>query len=179
MRCLALLALLALATPVQASIILSAGQSATFNFYTMPLLDEFHNQPIVEAHIFFGIDELTPGELVQLDLYEELNATGTPFVTSNPPIGAPGPTQVINQTQFGDYWNDHNGSLTVSTLAGTVSIDTVWFTKFATDGFRYRAVIDADAVPTPPTLPLFATGLGLMALLGWRRRRLAADPTSS
>ena len=112
MRCLALLALLALATPVQASIILSAGQSATFNFYTMPLLDEFHNQPIVEAHIFFGIDELTPGELVQLDLYEELNATGTPFVTSNPPIGAPGPTQVINQTQFGDYWNDHNGSLT-------------------------------------------------------------------
>jgi hypothetical protein len=29
------------------------------------------------------------------------------------------------------------------------------------------------AVPTPATLPLFATGLGLMALLAWRRKRLA------
>jgi hypothetical protein len=33
------------------------------------------------------------------------------------------------------------------------------------------AVSDEEAVPTPPTLPLFATGLGLMALLAWRKRR--------
>jgi hypothetical protein len=26
-------------------------------------------------------------------------------------------------------------------------------------------------VPIPPTLPLFATGLGMMVLFGWSRRR--------
>jgi PEP-CTERM motif len=29
-------------------------------------------------------------------------------------------------------------------------------------------------VPLPSTLPLFATGLGVLGLLGWRRKRKAA-----
>jgi hypothetical protein len=37
-----------------------------------------------------------------------------------------------------------------------------------------EATLDVpSAVPTPATLPLFATGLGLMALLAWRRRKVA------
>ena len=32
---------------------------------------------------------------------------------------------------------------------------------------------EVSAVPLPATLPLFATGLGLLGLLGWRRRRKA------
>jgi PEP-CTERM motif len=28
-----------------------------------------------------------------------------------------------------------------------------------------------NATPLPATLPLFATGLGFMGLLGWRRKR--------
>jgi hypothetical protein len=32
-------------------------------------------------------------------------------------------------------------------------------------------------VPSPATLPLFATGLGMMALLGWRRSRLRLNLT--
>jgi hypothetical protein len=31
------------------------------------------------------------------------------------------------------------------------------------------------AVPLPTTLPLFATGLGFLALLGWRRKRNAGS----
>jgi len=30
------------------------------------------------------------------------------------------------------------------------------------------------AVPVPAALPLFATGLGMLGLLGWRRKRNAA-----
>jgi len=35
-------------------------------------------------------------------------------------------------------------------------------------------VTDAVATPLPAALPLFATGLGVMGLLGWRRKRKAA-----
>jgi hypothetical protein len=38
----------------------------------------------------------------------------------------------------------------------------------------FTAVVGgASAVPLPATLPLFATGLGALGLLGWRRRRKA------
>ena len=35
------------------------------------------------------------------------------------------------------------------------------------------SVSTLGAVPLPGALPLFATGLGLMGLLGWRRKRKA------
>ena len=36
------------------------------------------------------------------------------------------------------------------------------------------ALIDSAATPLPATLPLFATGLGALGLLGWRRKRKQA-----
>ena len=33
------------------------------------------------------------------------------------------------------------------------------------------AVLQVNDVPLPATLPLFATGLGALGLLGWRRKR--------
>jgi len=45
---------------------------------------------------------------------------------------------------------------------------------FAGDGGIHRFLATpVSAVPEPTTLPLFATGLGLMALLAWRRRKIA------
>jgi hypothetical protein len=36
--------------------------------------------------------------------------------------------------------------------------------------FRLMSQLTVDATPLPAALPLFATGLGALGLLGWRRR---------
>jgi MYXO-CTERM domain-containing protein len=36
------------------------------------------------------------------------------------------------------------------------------------------ASVSVSATPLPDSLPLFATGLAALGLLGWRRRRVAA-----
>ena len=41
-------------------------------------------------------------------------------------------------------------------------------------GFDYLAGVTLTAVPVPAAFPLLAGGLGLMGLLGWRRKRRAA-----
>jgi hypothetical protein len=37
----------------------------------------------------------------------------------------------------------------------------------------FTASLAASATPLPAALPLFATGLGALGLLGWRRKRKA------
>jgi hypothetical protein len=39
-------------------------------------------------------------------------------------------------------------------------------------------LIDTAETPLPPTLPVFASGLGMLGLLGWRSRRKAKAVTS-
>ena len=62
---------------------------------------------------------------------------------------------------------------------GVVDSDGVAF-RDPTDDFTNRAdhvyavFAPAAAVPLPATLPLFGTGLALLGLFGWRRRRAAA-----
>jgi hypothetical protein len=38
------------------------------------------------------------------------------------------------------------------------------------------STLSVNATPLPAALPLFATGLGVMGLLGWRRKRQSAAP---
>jgi hypothetical protein len=46
--------------------------------------------------------------------------------------------------------------------------DKVFITPFSVESLP-----DASATPLPAALPLFATGLGALGLLGWRRKRKA------
>jgi hypothetical protein len=64
-----------------------------------------------------------------------------------------------------------------------VSNDTFRFYSFLFDPTTFNvnngnnvllAIIDGTEIPLPGALPLFATGLGLMGLLGWRRKRKGA-----
>jgi len=45
--------------------------------------------------------------------------------------------------------------------------------NFQTLSFTFTPVSDVANTPLPATLPLFATGLGVLGLFGWRRKRKA------
>jgi hypothetical protein len=44
----------------------------------------------------------------------------------------------------------------------------------SSDRIQFGFVTTVNPVPLPRTLPLFATGLGVMGLIVWRRKRMAA-----
>jgi hypothetical protein len=48
--------------------------------------------------------------------------------------------------------------------------------SFVVGSVEYKMMesLGYDPVPVPAALPLFTTGLGVMGLLGWRRKRKAA-----
>ena len=71
--------------------------------------------------------------------------------------------------------NDQNGAFILSVLTGEI----YGFVVRSTDGEEGRAdifvtALAASETPLPAALPLFATGLGALGLLGWRRKRKQA-----
>ena len=69
----------------------------------------------------------------------------------------------------------------VGTWMITTSVQATWFDitippagNFQTDTFNINLMVTVtDPAPLPAALPLFATGLGALGLLGWRRKRKA------
>jgi hypothetical protein len=65
----------------------------------------------------------------------------------------------------------------VTSTTATAFIDPMFFVDLADPtGFSITlsdGIGNATATPLPAALPLFATGLGALALLGWRRKRVA------
>jgi hypothetical protein len=71
-----------------------------------------------------------------------------------------------------------SGSVAAKFIAGTASY--TWFgldiapgALFDISFSSWNNAIDSVATPIPAALPLFATGLGALGLLGWRRKRKA------
>jgi hypothetical protein len=69
-----------------------------------------------------------------------------------------------------------NGPDTVAASGFIDPIITIDPTFALRDQFHleFSTGVGNSAVPLPAALPLFATGLGLLGLLGWRRKRAAA-----
>ena len=83
---------------------------------------------------------------------------------------------MINGTTF---TTNSSGELTSSVLAALLSGTVFNFTSMSGDDNRllkdfYLADATVSPVPLPGALPLFATGLGVLGLLGWRRKRKSA-----
>ena len=87
--------------------------------------------------------------------------------------------------QFGDSVtiSAFNGATLLGSIVATVdglkdfsafgAITRLSFDDNSTNGGVGYATFAFDATPLPGTLPLFATGLGALGLLGWRRKRKA------
>jgi hypothetical protein len=75
----------------------------------------------------------------------------------------------LNITQFHD--TPGTGFFNISAGSGEAITSLVLSTdtnNFEVDNF---AAIEPTATPLPAALPLFATGIGGLGLLGWRRKR--------
>jgi hypothetical protein len=80
----------------------------------------------------------------------------------------------INTTYNVSFWLDDNSSLTTFSRLSTNG-DTTDSGGNGIDLLVYAGSIPGPStVPLPAALPLFATGLGALGLLGWRRKRKAA-----
>jgi hypothetical protein len=127
-------------------------------FFTSPSVVTFtFNSPLHSFGIYIaGLGTLAPGSTTfsisnsngfSADLYTNYSGTTTSFDT---PLFA----GLISDTRF-----------TSVSLAGTEIGDGVFL-----DDLYYG---HAPTTPLPTTLPLFATGIGGLGLLGWRRKRKA------
>jgi hypothetical protein len=65
-----------------------------------------------------------------------------------------------------EYWG-----FTDTTVFSSFTIADLSGDNFGIDGVSFNSV---NTTPLPAALPLFATGLGALGLLGWRRKRKAA-----
>jgi hypothetical protein len=108
----------------------------------------------------------TPGSVT---VWSGLNGTGTELADLALPITLPAPAPGFSE----DYstWDPIGVS-----FAGTAeSVDFGGSAEYIVfDDITLGASSPVGATPLPAALPLFATGLGLTGLLGWRRKRKAS-----
>jgi hypothetical protein len=91
-------------------------------------------------------------------------------------LSAPRPIMVPPGTQFPPGFTDLQGWTRDAALDPDwlrVGGDIVGPTPATAPTFNFTFSLTGDVVPLPATLPLFATGLGALGLLGWRRKRKA------
>jgi endo-1,4-beta-xylanase len=82
-----------------------------------------------------------------------------------------------------DGWSQIGGSYSVSSTATGLFLFAQLIGPSSVESFYLDDVVidetspPPSAVPAPAALPLFATGLGALGLLGWRRKRKAQVAT--
>jgi len=91
--------------------------------------------------------------------------------------GLPAPVQIALLAN--GLWDEYTITLTPAELAASSAtghqIGVMLFASTAANqNTPFQVDFDIAPVPIPAALPLFATGLGMIGLLGWRRKKSAA-----
>ena len=153
-----------------ASVLLTPSNPVAFGAYPAPIfvgLESAQNDGfiIIEfADSLFGADDQ-----LRVRGFSTTDASGAPYLDAL--LSGPEDNLLI----YGNVPHTPSpGSVLVSLSAGDYANLLQFRVGYHDDvGQEFEtlpAVAFEAAVPTPPTLPLFATGLGLMGLLGWRKR---------
>ena len=123
------------------------------------------NNPI-SAFGLFATDLGDAGGTLSVDLYNGSNLLDT-LVISGIPTGA-------NQNYAVSFigFIDPSQSYDKIVFGTAVGGEEVGYDNFTI------GVPNAGTTPLPPALPLFASGLGALGLLGWRRKKKAAALTA-
>jgi len=133
------------------------------------------NGPVTGQEVQFSLMFNSPFDL-PADHYffvPQVEITGGEFFW----LSAPKPIVSPPGTQFPPGFTDLQGWTRDAMLdpdwlrVGTDIVDTINVPTAPTFNFTFS--LTGNTVPLPATLPLFATGIGALGLLGWRRKRKA------
>jgi hypothetical protein len=116
-------------------------------------------------------DVIAPGDLTATAAALTFNfsgVNGTQLIFEHPTVGADGPFFCATSSANCFPGQSSNGSIGVSTQSPESPIE-----QTALSGDFVLGTSGAPVTPLPATLPLFATGLGALVLLGWFRKRKA------
>src|SRR5215510_10293158 len=124
-------------------------------------------QPAV--FLSFGpADQFGPNEAVRVTLFDGGNVSLESHNVVSGPVSNPGLSEFFSSS------TTNTGHFVLDQIVGSFDLTTV--AVMSNNGLFVATVIPeiTSATPVPAALPLFATGLGALGLLGWRRKKKAA-----
>jgi hypothetical protein len=123
------------------------------------------------------------GGSVFTQIYRGLSGPTT-FGTGGQTLRTSAPGDLISISNFGQWLSVANGFVSGSAISGSTSfvgatiaslgMNPGTYTWSWSNDFVSLVVPGPNVIPLPMALPLLGTGLGLMGLVSWRRKRAAA-----
>ena len=168
MNRLVLVVLIAVAAlqSARAQLLLSQGQSYTYEFSSLLDFGDGYASANPRGFATFYTDsgQSTPGASYRLELFEN-NASEAPIATVN------GTGNVTANAV--NAWQDFNGAARVTVTAGDVFFDALRVNVYTPTGSGDYALNSSGLVPVPEPGTITLMAVGAAGLLGWtfRRRR--------
>jgi hypothetical protein len=154
--------------------LLTATPTATtaFSGFTVQFVDNGNNLlDAGDSITFSGVTHTASGVTVTLSTLAVIGAPAWNLALDDLTIGG-----YVSTPCYGDP--GQYGSWIFANCSGATLLEAEAGAALRGSNWNYE-MTRLDAVPLPAALPLFATGLGVMSLLGWRRKRKKAGAVTT